>query len=76
MLHELDTSGLLCPYPLTMAKKCLKKLKKGDKLQVISTDPASIIDFNVFTEVTEDVLLEKHYYDSVKKHYVFIIEKH
>jgi tRNA 2-thiouridine synthesizing protein A len=55
---NLDTSGLLCPYPLAKAKLKLKKMKTGEKLRVISTDPSSILDFKVFAETSSYTLLE------------------
>lgn len=45
---EIDTSGLLCPHPLLKTKQALKAMPPGSTLKVITTDPASIIDFKVF----------------------------
>lgn len=73
MIHELDTTGLLCPYPLAKAKKALKSLIAGDKLKVISTDPASQIDFKVFAEVSDDVILEYDHHDVSKNQYIFVL---
>jgi tRNA 2-thiouridine synthesizing protein A len=75
MQYELDTSGLLCPYPLLEAKKFLKKLKEGDTLRVISTDPASEIDFKVFSEISNDVSLESHCNDQKHHYYVYLLRK-
>ncbi len=72
MKIELDTSGLLCPYPLAKAKSALRKMQVGDVLRVISTDPASVIDFKVFAEVSEYSLLESH---QEKNKYIFVIRK-
>ena len=44
----LDTSGLTCPLPVLKAKKAIAKLSPGAVLQVIATDPASTLDFEVF----------------------------
>lgn len=68
----LDVSGLLCPYPLIEAKKALNLLSQGKILKVISTDPASIIDFKVFTAVSAHHLLHQktlsgRYYFWIKK---------
>ena len=41
----VDASGLKCPLPVLKARKALQSLTDGDKLRVISTDPASPLDF-------------------------------
>jgi tRNA 2-thiouridine synthesizing protein A len=69
---ELDTSGLLCPYPLVKTRVALRKLKAGDILRVISTDPASQIDFKVFTETSAHELLES---TQENGKFVFLIRK-
>ncbi|MEZ5774151.1 MAG: sulfurtransferase TusA family protein [Hyphomicrobiaceae bacterium] len=56
---ELDTSGLTCPLPVLKAKKAIRDLAAGGTLAVISTDPGSVEDFEVFCEVTGHVLLEQ-----------------
>lgn len=37
-IHTLDARGRPCPIPLIMAKKKIKKIKKGDTLKIISDD--------------------------------------
>ena len=44
----VDASGLKCPLPVLKARKALQSLTDGDKLRVISTDPASPLDFQHF----------------------------
>ena len=44
----VDASGLKCPLPVLKARKALQSLGDGDKLRVISTDPASPLDFKHF----------------------------
>jgi tRNA 2-thiouridine synthesizing protein A len=70
--YHLDVSGLLCPYPLLKAKLKLKSMKIGETLCVISTDPASIIDFKVFAETSEEVSIINF---QKEKKYIFEIEK-
>lgn len=67
---ELDTSGLLCPWPLVHTKQMLTHLTSGQILRVISTDPSSILDFKVFAAKTEHMLL--HNYEHEGKYYYFI----
>jgi len=68
----LDTSGLVCPLPLLKTKQALGQLKPGQILKVISTDPSSVIDFKVFTEVTTHKLLQT---EQQNTYYYFLIEK-
>jgi len=57
----LDASGLNCPMPLLKAKKALNELAAGALLRVISTDPGSVRDFEVFSRQSGHALLEsKH----------------
>ena len=44
----VDASGLKCPLPVLKARKALQSLTDGDKLRVISTYPASPLDFKHF----------------------------
>ena len=44
----VDASGLKCPLPVLKARKALQSLTDGGKLRVISTDPASPLDFKHF----------------------------
>ena len=55
----LDAKGLNCPLPVLKAKKRIKGLKTGDTLEVLSTDPGSVSDFNSFCGATGDQLLEQ-----------------
>ena len=47
----LNVKGLKCPLPVLKAEKTLKKLKTGDILEVLTTDPQAIKDFQAFCEV-------------------------
>lgn len=48
----LDTSGLTCPLPVLKAKKAMRDVAPGAELEVVSTDPGSVEDFNAYCEVT------------------------
>ena len=52
----LDTKGLLCPLPVLKARKRLKSLAIGDKLEVYATDPAALIDIPHFCVESGHVL--------------------
>ena len=55
--ETLDVQGLMCPLPVLKARKALKRLGPGATLQVLATDPASVIDFKHFCETTPYALL-------------------
>jgi tRNA 2-thiouridine synthesizing protein A len=40
----LDLKGLKCPLPVLRARKALKPLDPGARLDVIATDPMAVID--------------------------------
>ena len=54
----LDATGLMCPLPVLKARKALKALQAGAFLRVLATDPASVIDFRHFCDVTENELVD------------------
>lgn len=53
----LDTSGMRCPLPVLKAKKAITALKPGEVLEIIATDPGSVLDFEVFCSVSGHKLL-------------------
>ncbi len=56
---ELDTTGLNCPLPVLKTKKALSTMSSGQLLHVISTDPASSLDFAGFCAQSGNVLVEE-----------------
>jgi tRNA 2-thiouridine synthesizing protein A len=61
----LDTSGLTCPLPVLKAKKAMAALSPGQILSIIATDPASVLDFEVFCAVSGHTLVEQAHADGV-----------
>jgi|TARA_R110000772_G_scaffold73336_1_gene160370 tRNA 2-thiouridine synthesizing protein A len=47
---ELDATGLKCPLPVLKARKALKGLAPGDRLDIRATDPGSPADIRAFCE--------------------------
>ena len=41
----LDTSGTECPIPVLKARKLAQKLRNGNIIRVIATDPLATADF-------------------------------
>jgi tRNA 2-thiouridine synthesizing protein A len=72
MTTTLDTKGMNCPLPILKAKKALKELAGGENLQVLSTDPGSIKDFEAFCRSTGNELLESKEDAGV---YTYLIKK-
>ncbi|TCS64310.1 sulfurtransferase TusA family protein [Varunaivibrio sulfuroxidans] len=58
MTTTLDTKGMNCPLPILKTKKSIKDLKVGDTLEVLSTDPGSVKDFEAFCRSTGNELVE------------------
>ena len=56
--HVLDARGLNCPLPILRAKKALKELAKGEVLEIQSTDPGAVKDFEAFCRSTGNELVE------------------
>jgi tRNA 2-thiouridine synthesizing protein A len=69
--HTLDTKGLNCPLPILKARKALKEVPPGGTLEVLSTDPGSVADFQAFCRQTGNELVESSNDDSV---YRFLIK--
>jgi tRNA 2-thiouridine synthesizing protein A len=44
----LDARGLLCPVPLTMAKRRMAEIAPGETLVVLATDPEATIDLGAW----------------------------
>lgn len=70
--QSIDTSGMNCPIPIMKAKKAIKDLAPGNTLEVISTDPGSVRDFEAFSRATGNKLLESAEADGVFR---FVLEK-
>lgn len=68
----LDAKGLRCPLPVLRARKSMKSIEPGDVLEVHSTDPKSVQDFQAFCQTAGHQLLDWKEDDGV---YVFHIRK-
>ena len=47
-MTTLDARGLLCPLPLTLAKRRMEELEPGETLVVLATDPEAPIDLGAW----------------------------
>jgi TusA-related sulfurtransferase len=53
----LDARGLSCPLPVLKANRALRTMPEGARLRVLTTDRASITDFQVFCRETGHALV-------------------
>jgi tRNA 2-thiouridine synthesizing protein A len=68
----LDVKGLNCPLPILKTRKALRAMAAGGTIEVLTTDPASTIDFPAFCEQTGNQLLEQ---SEVKGTFRFVIRR-
>ena len=69
---KLDLAGLKCPLPALKTRKALKALAAGDRLEVLCTDPLSVIDIpNLIRETGDKVEITERSESRI----VFLIEK-
>ena len=73
MTMTLDTKGMNCPLPILEAKKAIKNLAAGETLQVLSTDPGSVKDFEAFCRSTGNELIDTSEADGV---FTYMIKKY
>ena len=69
---RLDTSGLACPLPVLKARKRLIGMQPGEVLEVVTTDPMSIVDMPVFCAQAGHTIVREEKDDS---RFVFTIER-
>jgi tRNA 2-thiouridine synthesizing protein A len=68
----LDLMGLNCPLPVLKTRKTLKRLKPGDLLQVLCTDPLAALDIpNLIRETGDRLTIAEQDGQRI----VFLIEK-
>ena len=46
--HHLDTQGLICPEPVMMLHRTIRKADAGDVIEILATDPATTRDIPNF----------------------------
>ena len=68
--QTLDAKGLNCPLPILKAKKTLKGMNAGEVLEILSTDPGSVADFDAFCKTTGNELLSSDTSGDVYTYYI------
>ncbi|QYZ70203.1 sulfurtransferase TusA family protein [Neotabrizicola shimadae] len=66
----LDARGVSCPLPILRTKKMLTDMPTGATLEVLTTDPGAVKDFEAFCRTTGNDLVEQDVDGSV---YRFVI---
>jgi tRNA 2-thiouridine synthesizing protein A len=46
--HHLDTQGLICPEPVMMLHRVIRKADGGEVIEILATDPATTRDIPNF----------------------------
>ena len=69
---EIDTRGLNCPLPILKAKKALAEMVSGQLLKVVATDNGSLRDFQAFSKLTGNELVQQ---DTVGGEYIHILRR-
>ena len=72
MTRFIDLSGLKCPIPVLRLKKELSKERAGSIIRVITTDPATPKDFEIFCNKSGDKIIE---YSQHSDNFIFRIKK-
>jgi tRNA 2-thiouridine synthesizing protein A len=57
-IRHLDVTGALCPLPILLAAREMRKLRTGDLLEVLGDDPGIREDMPVWCERAGHRLLE------------------
>jgi tRNA 2-thiouridine synthesizing protein A len=69
---QLDASGLACPLPVLKARKILIGMRPGETLDVVTTDPMSVVDMPVFCAQAGHIIVREEKQDG---RFVFTIER-
>jgi tRNA 2-thiouridine synthesizing protein A len=66
----LDAKGLNCPLPVLKAKLILNRMKAGEVLCVLATDPHATIDFKAYCARTGHTIVQSDIIDDVITLYI------
>ena len=53
----VDARALECPMPITKSMQAIKKIRVGQVLEILTTDPGSKRDIPIWAKVTKQELL-------------------
>lgn len=55
----LDVRGARCPIPIVKAKQAIDAMAPGDLLEVVATDPGSVLDFQGWARTSKVAILRE-----------------
>ena len=64
-MFELNLTGLNCPLPVLKTKKFLANLEAGKQVKIITDDPASLNDLQVFCSKAGHKLITQNTIDNI-----------
>ena len=70
--ETLDCSGQKCPVPVIKTAEAIKKIEVGQILQVISTDPGTLLDMEAWSRQTGHELI---YSRQREASYIFLFRR-
>lgn len=72
----LDTTGLICPEPIMLLHRAIRKLNSGDRVRLLATDPSTQRDVPKFcTHLGHTLLQVERTETSGDEAFYFVIEK-
>lgn len=66
----LDAKGLNCPLPLLRLKQLLSKVKGGEVIKMMATDPAAHLDIGVFIDKSNHQIIFHERIDDIQYFYI------
>jgi tRNA 2-thiouridine synthesizing protein A len=70
----VDARGLNCPMPITKSMQAIKKIRKGQILEILTTDPGSKKDIPIWAQATKQELLS--FEELGPESFRFLVKKH
>lgn len=55
--HTLDARNMLCPMPVIKTQNKVADLKRGDVLEIVSTDPGALTDIPAWCRINGHTVL-------------------
>ncbi|MCS6770201.1 MAG: sulfurtransferase TusA family protein [Candidatus Caldarchaeum sp.] len=71
----VDVKGEMCPMPVLKTREAIQKVKVGEVIEVVATDPASKPDLESWARKTGNKLLSVETVGSEPVVYRFLIER-
>lgn len=68
----VDASGLECPEPLMLLRKCIRESTNGQLIELISEDPVSLRDVPAFCDFMHHTLVAL---PTAEKPHCFLVRK-